>query len=419
MLTGSPREKEWISWFYVVLWSLVIFVTIPFARPIQIFVSNNWGRDLFAYLVIAITVIVFAVTAANLIRFRTPSGSGYVWLLLISVIVIYYTIRLMAGAPEEALHFVQYGFLGILLFRALSHRSRDVSIYFIGAIIGGIIGIIDETIQWVTPRRYWALGDIWLNFFGTLLSQVAIAKGLRPSSISGTPSRHGLLLFCRLFALALLLLGLSFSNTPARISWYSERIPFLEFLKTNESVMFEYGYLYDDPDFGRFRSRLSPEELSRIDAERGVEAAMVLDQFREDSAYGHFLELYTPVSDPFLHEARVHLFRRDRYLANSLLITNDEEEHRRYLSIAYCENQIMEKYFPNTLYKSGYVLSTEQSAYLNEHFSSEDEYDSAVSWHLVTRVTERQLLIVLVLILTVLGVLYRYNSKDRVAGTPP
>jgi VanZ family protein len=419
VLTESPREKEWVSWFYVVLWSLVIFVTIPFARPIQIFVSNNWGRDLFGYLVIAITVIIFGVTAINLLRFRKPSRSGYVWLLLISVIVIYYTVRLMAAAPEEALHFVQYGFLGILIFRALSHRSRDVSIYFVAAVIGGIIGIIDETIQWATPRRYWALGDIWLNFFGTLLSQVAIAKGLRPLSISGTPSRRGLLLFCRLFALALVLLGLSFSNTPTRISWYSERISFLEFLKTNESVMLEYGYLYKDPDFGRFRSRLSPEELSRIDLERGVEAAMVLDQFREDSAYGRFLELYTPVNDPFLHEARVHLFRRDRYMANSLLVVNDEEEYRRYLSIAYCENQIMEKYFPNTLYKSGYVLSTEQSAYLSERFSPEDEYDSAVSWQLITRITEIQLQIVLIFLLTVVGAVYRYYRKNEVAGTPP
>jgi len=419
MLTDLPSEKEWVSWLYVVLWSLVIFATIPLARPIQIIVSNNWGRDLFGYLVIAITVIVFAVTVVYMLLFHKPPRSGYVWLLIVSAVVIRYTIRLMHDAPEEALHFVQYGLLGLLIFRALTHRNRDASIYFVAAIIGGIIGIIDESIQWVTPRRLWSLGDIWLNFFAALLSQVAIAKGICPLFISGKITRRGARRFCRLFSLALVFLGISFINTPVRIAWYSDRVPFLEFLKTNESVMFEYGYLYEDPDFGRFRSRLSPEELSRSDAERAVEAALVLDQFREDSTYGRFLERYTPVNDPFLHEARVHLFRRDRYLKRSSGVMDDEGEYHRYLTIAYCENQIMERYFPHTLHESVYVLPIEQIAFLRRNLLSADEYDSAVSQHLVTRVNERQLLMVIVVILIGIGTLDRLYGKGEDAGAPP
>jgi hypothetical protein len=207
-------------------------------------------------------------------------------------------------------------------------------------------------------------------------------------------------------------------NTPARIAWYSERIPFLEFLKTNESMMFEYGHLYADPDIGLFCSRLSPEELGQTDIERSEEAAMVLDQFQEDSTYARFLELYTPVNDPFLHEARVHLFRRDRHLQRSEEFRDDEEKYRGHLMVAFRENQIMERYFPHTYRKSSYVWNPERTRYVeaNMLIDEDDEYESAVSWHLITRVSERQILGGLVLLLVVLGILYRYYGKKEMVG---
>ena len=102
------------------------------------------------------------------------------------MIFIGYTIRLSAN-PEEAVHFLEYGVLGLLIYRALTHRVKDVSIYFMALMIGAMVGMMDEAIQWVTPKRFWGLNDIWLNFFAVGLTQVAFAKGLRPSIISGRP----------------------------------------------------------------------------------------------------------------------------------------------------------------------------------------------------------------------------------------
>ena len=49
--------------------------------------------------------------------------------------------------PEEAMHFVQYAGLGLLLHRALSYRIGDSSIYVVGVLIGTTIGCLDETEQ--------------------------------------------------------------------------------------------------------------------------------------------------------------------------------------------------------------------------------------------------------------------------------
>lgn len=95
MIESPPQEKQWLSWVYVVVWTLVIFVTIPLARTIQEFVSQEWNRDLFTYVVLAITALGF-VSAAIYVRrhrpvawrenrimetyfFNTLQHSDYVW----------------------------------------------------------------------------------------------------------------------------------------------------------------------------------------------------------------------------------------------------------------------------------------------------------------------------------------------------
>ncbi|MGH6947935.1 MAG: VanZ family protein, partial [Kiloniellales bacterium] len=293
-------------------------------------------------------------------------------------------------SASEALHFIEYGVLGFLLFGALSHRTRDWGIYLAAALLGAIIGTIDEAIQWLTPRRYWALADIRLNVTAVLLVQGAIALGLKPKIIAPGLSAGSLRLACQLGVVALLLLGASALNTPQRIAWYSSRLPALAFLQENDGVMLEYGHLYEDPEIGVFRSRLAPEALQRSDRERAEEGGNILAQFRDEARYGEFLELYTPVSDPFLHEARVHLFRRDRYIERAEEARADEATFRENMTIAFRENRIMEKYFPGALAASGYAWPPEMRARVEEQARADAFYDSWVSRALVTSVGERE-----------------------------
>ena len=413
MIEGPAREKQWVSWLYVVIWSLLIFVTIPLARALQIFVSRQWGREVFTYAVMAAILVALAGAAVYVRRILWGTPSRYFWLLSVAAIFFGYTIKLGMKAPEEAIHFIQYGVLGILTYRALTHRLPDVSIYIAAAIIGGIIGTVDEIIQWLTPKRYWGLHDIWFNFFAASLVQISIAKGLKPKFIAGRPSRANLRFLCGLTVAAIALFGASLMNTPARIAWYAERIPRLAFLKQNESVMLEYGYHYDDPDIGKFRSRLPPEQLKKTDRQRATEAAEILDRYRDGPGYRKFLKIYTPVSDPFLHEARVHLFRRDIYFNTATRHKRNPEKYARHLTLAFRENQILEKYFAHTLRHSAYVWSAQKLALARKHLLRNEVYTSAVSKSLVTGISETQIGSFFVLLILGLTLLHWYLGKHR------
>jgi hypothetical protein len=384
-----PPAREWVSWLLVAAWSLVIFVTIPLARAIQRSVREAFGDEqAFLYLVLVAILAAFLVTLRYLRRLGSISLVRTAWLVGVAAVYAGYAFRLRA-APSEAIHFLQYGVLGLLAFRALTHRLRDPGIYPAAALIGGTIGILDEAIQWLTPERIWGLSDIRLNFLAASLIQVGIAAGVRPPLIVGAPTPGSIRLCCRIAALATLLLLASLLNTPPRIVWYVERIPALGFLLERSDLMLEYGNLYEVPGIGRFRSRFSPAELERIDAERGAEAGRLLAGSTDDD-YRSFIARYTPISDPFLHEARVHLFRRDRWLYVADYIGEDDDQYRWHVTVGYRENRILELFFPNTLRHSRHELSPERRAHLARHRDPEEPYESMVSKALWTRVGERQ-----------------------------
>jgi hypothetical protein len=329
--------REWLSWLWLALWSLVIFATIPLARTLQARVQEHVGREAFLY----ITLLgIAAALAVALRRARHP-----VWLGVVAAGYVAYAYALRA-APEEALHFLEYGVLGVLAYRALAHRIHDISVFLAAGLIGAIVGTLDEALQWITPERVWDLRDIWLNFVGASLVQLGIALGLRPPGVSALPRRPSVRILCRLALVTTLLLGASLA------------------------VALEYGHLHEDPEIGRFRSRLTLQQLHEADAALSHEAARILNAHRDDAAYARFVQAYPAQQHPFLHEARVHLFRRDRYLQQDP-------------AVAHAENRILEKYFSRTLAASSYVLELPPPP---------GDYESPVSQNLVTRVSRRQVL---------------------------
>ncbi|MGI9430713.1 MAG: VanZ family protein, partial [Myxococcota bacterium] len=292
----------------------------------------------------------------------------------------------LRDSPVEALHFVQYGVLGILAFRALSQRIPDPSVYFGAALIGGGVGILDEAIQWATPQRVWDLRDMGFNFIGAGAIQVGIAAGIQPAHISRRLTARGLRRICAIAAGCVLLLTVSLLNTPPRIAAYTRAVPGLSFLAGRPDVMIEYGHRYEDPEIGVFRSRYTPDELARVDAERGQEAGLVVARFPGDAKA--FLAEYTAIRDPFLHEVRVHLFRRDRYLETAESRREGTGKWRSSRKVAARENLLLERYFPVTLQHSGAMLPEPERQALEQDLQPGSPYESRVSEGLVTRFRE-------------------------------
>ena len=389
MFERPPREREFLSWAYAALWSGLIFATVPFVRGGSDYVRSRWGGEAFTYGVTAVVILVAGTGVALLLKRRRGSVAGYAWLLGIAGLVVYLTFGLKAGSPEEAVHYLQYGMLSLLLYRAFTHRIRDYSIYAAATIAGTIVGMVDETVQWLTPGRHFGVRDIWLNFTAVALVQAALAAGVRPKIVAGWPDRASLRRLCRLGVVAVAYLGLCHLNTPDRIAWYSARLPLLEYTNVNRGVMVEYGYLHGDAASVLFRSRLTAEELRRLARDRAVEGARILDRYQDREQYLEFLDIYTPMADPFLHEARVHLFRRDVLLERARNAASGDKR-RRDFATAYWENRILEDYFGELVRASSYHWPAGLEAEVRNSFRTDRPYDSWVSRHLITTFSQRQ-----------------------------
>ncbi len=411
MLDEKPQEAEWLSWTWVVAATLAIFATVPIARTVQAVVSESVGRQFFLYFVAGVAGVGVLLTIRTLAARQVPRRA-YFWLAILVTAFAAYTYSLRSN-PEEAIHFVEYGILGVLVYRALVHRIRDTSVYATAIVVTGTVGIIDESLQWLAPSRYWDLRDLQINLFAGILSQLAIALGMRPRLISSVPTAGSLRTLCRAAAFGVFLLGLSFMNTPERIAVYASKIPALSFLLDGKSVMVEYGHLHVDESIGIFRSRFTLEQLEELDEVFGRELGKVLDEYIDDENYGRFLEIYSVVRNPYIHEAGVHLFRRNRYLE----VARTQEVRRDvHYNIALRENQILEKYFPTGIAHSTHAWS---EPVRNEVASRADRttvYESRVSMGLITRLNEGTLLLlfaVTTVALLVASVRSRPESGDE------
>jgi len=390
----KPQGRAWVSWLLVVLWVTMIYLTIPLARTIQEFIRDHGAQSVFLW----ITYLSFGLAAAWLIRgictgmLSIPPGRLLVLALVLGVFCWQaWTLR---RHPEEAIHFVQYGGLAILIFRAFSHRLTDSTIYVATAFLGFAFGITDELIQWITPRRYFDYRDIGINNTAVALVVVGFAAGIRPAYVHRYWSAIGLRISFNLLSLNTLLLLFCLMNTPSMKEWYTRYIPAAGRIP---HVTAEYGYRYENPEIGIFFSRLDPAALQVQDRERAVEIAPRLQEVRTDKEYDAFINRISPHHDPLLVETRVRLFRRDRYATMSRR-TSDDQERIRTAIIAHNENEILELYTPHTLLASGYKWPEE----LRRHFAVLAEnappYRSPVSQNLITRVSRLSMLVLLTVV---------------------
>ena len=347
----SSNKKIFFSWLWVCICILSIFLIIPIARTIRNFVEANWNVAFFGYSVLIIVSIVFLFSLYLLwFRLKIRTLSNYLWLTAVALVYIFFTLKLWER-PEEAIHFLEYGLLGFLLFQALRHNIQDKGIFFIAFLIGALVGILDEALQWMIPHRVWDFRDLWINALAVGLCQVGIWKGIRPKLLRIRWRSKSIKIFSHLLATYLVLFGLCISNTPKRVQSYTKILPFLSFLQ-KEEPMNELKLKHRDPEIGVFFSRMEIEELKKTDRERAEEYGNIFEEWKSKK-YQDFLNYFPGYARPFLYEMRVHVFRRNRkfWEANE---TKDEKTRKKNLFIVYKENLILEKYFTNTLQASPY-----------------------------------------------------------------
>ena len=140
----------------------------------------------------------------------------------------------------------------------------------------------------------------------------------------------------------------------------------------------------------------------------------VLDQEPDREQYGEVIGIESIIKDPFLHEARVHLFSRDINVVRGDE-AEDEDTRREKYTIAYWENRILEKYFGPLLQASSYDWPAEIKAKVEDNALTDSTYESRVSKYLMTNFSQQQVLWFFIGVLSGLILLGQIFGK-RVSG---
>jgi hypothetical protein len=386
------------SWLAVATWVAVIYTAIPFVRMLRDAAAERWDLGPVSLLVAALLATGAAGGAIALKRRRAELRPGALgWSVLVTAVLVLWAIGLRR-VPEEAVHLVEYGALAVLLHRALRSSVPDPAVFAAAAIIGAIVGTVDEVIQWIVPSRTWDWRDVAINAGAGALVQLALWRAVwMPDR---RVSRSSLRLPLRLAAAALLLVTLCLANTPARVAAYARHLPHAGHLTSTLNPMAEYGRRHLVPSLGVFRSRLSLDELAETDRRRAAEVAASVDAFRH--RYGEFLDTWPVADDPFTYELRVHLFARDRNLAKAGEPGATAAEAREDLSVAWSENLLVERFFAASLARSAYPWPEELRQRVDTARDPDHSFVSAAGSHLITIAPEgalRALLLAAVVVL--------------------
>lgn len=417
MFQAPPREKEAVSWLYAALWAVAIFCTVPFARKIQDWFNQHLGHASLQWITVAFIVVAAVLLLIHLVRgLRRMPWARIATLVAIAGVFLLGTFKL-TSTPSEAIHFVEYGILSILIFRALSHRQHDPLIYLNVLLIGALVSTTDEILQWFTPGRYWDPRDLSHNALAIVLVQIGLAVGFVPPFIKSAIRPASIRCATILVAAQALLFGCCASNTPYAAAKISKQLPALTFLLDNEQAMSEYGWRHEDPDHLRFYSRFDRDDLIWVDKERGAEVGAIIEAHKAPAAYKRFLAVYTPARDPFAHEAMVHLFRRNHYFTVLPKYRFDPASYAFHANVAYRENQILERYFSNTLAHTSFQWTEELDEALKANAQLDRRYTSEVSENLIHRFTERGIWMIIFCVLLVDAFIFIRWGKPR--WSPP
>lgn len=105
--------------------------------------------------------------------------SSYVWLMIFFIITV--SLLFKVEITRERLHFVGYGIISLVLYRALRHKIGTKILYVWISVIIMVFAILDEILQGLVGMgSSFGLKDIGLDWLSGLLAQFLIVFVARP-----------------------------------------------------------------------------------------------------------------------------------------------------------------------------------------------------------------------------------------------
>lgn len=171
---GARNNRRIRLWGWVGLWTIVVYGTLYIARP----VSAVFRRGIPNYGIFVNTIVLFLAVEALLIIYSLyKSGffkKGYTLILLFAAVTIYALVISQVRLAEEKIHFIEYGLLSFLVYRALRIDIKGWWVYLLSFTLVFILGWVDEGIQYLLPNRIYDIRDVVMNGVGGVIGLVFI-----------------------------------------------------------------------------------------------------------------------------------------------------------------------------------------------------------------------------------------------------
>jgi len=146
-------------WIIIAIYIFLIYSTLPITRPILNFLYASLGQR-FLSIIVNIIFVVITVFIIYFLRKKNKLKISFLFLLIILFLIN------KIERPEERIHFLEYGILGALIFKATGKGTKQ-NIFAI--ILLFIIAVIDELIQYILPNRVGDIRDIVMNLTGGVI----------------------------------------------------------------------------------------------------------------------------------------------------------------------------------------------------------------------------------------------------------
>lgn len=151
-----------LRWITVGIYTAALYASLWIARPASEILRAN---ALMYPTMYAIFSLVFLCLFYFLLRSETDRKLSSAAILIVSSAVLASTVLRM-NIIEEAIHFVEYGFLSFLLYRALSINHHGAGLCLLVIITAFMLGWLDECIQYIVPNRGYDNRDVIFNGVG-------------------------------------------------------------------------------------------------------------------------------------------------------------------------------------------------------------------------------------------------------------
>jgi hypothetical protein len=170
------RSRLWtFIWAYV----LLIYLTLPLMRSVLNALRGAVGQENLS------TALNVTLVLAGLALIALGVRHGWKTLLHVTVpLAIILAVAYHLHIPEERVHFLQYGLLGLLVLKTSRVRSWLQLLAVAAFVIA--VGAIDEAIQWLLPNRVGDLRDVAMNTLAGVMG-VWIGTALHWPSTSPSP----------------------------------------------------------------------------------------------------------------------------------------------------------------------------------------------------------------------------------------